>query len=728
MDIKIYNLFPRLYHGIEEWLPAAKKAKEMGFNMLYINSFLQTGESNSIYAIRNYKQFDRQCFPNGSWEDNIFRLEAFLSQCREIGLLVIFDLVINHTSTDSDLIATHENWYQYDEEGEVRRATTYTADGRLVIWEDCAKFDYTQKDSGLWQYVESICRFYLKLGFSGFRCDVATHVPDYFWKYLIQSLRRDYPKVLFLGESFLALPEQIAGLAEAGFDYIFNSAKWWDYRSAWFVEQNERNRETIPSIAFPDNHDTGRLMQDTDGNIPEYLQRLFFTAIISGGFMMTNGFEYGFRKKLDVHTTTSADWEDTGLDFTDAVKDALQLRERYPVFRQEGHLEILPAAHSELLALLKMVLGQTAVLFLNRSNHAISLAKKEVEQIAGLGETELWEGLELKPYDFRYYVTGDSEQEVPMPENESLFLISPQRLRRQSCQLSSLQQGEALVQICSCGICGSDYLEYRQGPFYWRPSCTGGHEFSGIICALEPPCGELSTGDKVVYRIPREGTGIVQGGGYSRYAVVRTDCLFRLEAGEDMNIAAMIEPLAAAVHAGKNVQGTEQAAIAGSGTIALLLERYLRLKYPRLQVTLFYKHQNICNYTDSGTHCIDIRSDAAECHGEEKYDVVFECSGDAKNVRWLSEKMKRNGRMILAGIYGEEVGFNPSGLMFGEKSIQGSFLYTEQDFAEAADLICNKRIFVEDMMQIMPFEQYRNAFEMPSEQRIKVILSRETAE
>jgi starch synthase (maltosyl-transferring) len=51
----------------------------------------------------------------------------------------------------------------------------------------------------------------------------------------------------------------VLALREAGFDYFFNSSKWWDFREPWALEQHEEVRRIAPSISFPETHDTARL-------------------------------------------------------------------------------------------------------------------------------------------------------------------------------------------------------------------------------------------------------------------------------------------------------------------------------------------------------------------------------------------------------------------------------------------------------------------------------------
>lgn len=722
-DIRIYNLFPRLYKNVEDWYAVAQSAKDMGFNALYLNPFLKTGGTNSIYAIYDYYEFDMQVFSQGTQEENMEKLKNFLLYCEELGLLPIFDLVINHSAMDSHLVKEHPEWYRHDEQGNILPATTYTLSGILVTWGDCARFKYADRENGLWQYIEELCRYYLDIGFKGFRCDVAHHVPDYYWRQLIGNLRADYPDVLFIGEAFLASSEETLGLADAGFDYIFNSARWWDYSSDWYFDHNESLRIMIPNIGFPDNHDTMRLMHDYDGNLEKCIQKLFFTAVVASGFMMTNGFEYGFQQKLDVHNTTPASWENTGIDIRNVIKEVLSLRERYAVFRQEGCLKRLESRIPGIIILLKVVALQAALLFLNQKDETIKVGEEELESFPYYA---MWEARDeplcLAPYGFGYRIVM-FPQDIPA-ENDSLFLMGKEKFVRCITPVLPLEKGEVLVKVSACGICGSDYYEYHHGPFYWKPSYTGGHEFTGVVCAVSDDVEEMTTGDKVVYRMPRSGTGIVQGGGYSAYVVVKSNCLFKLERRIRTGTAVMIEPLAVAVHAVELVSmldaGLEKrVAICGSGTLALLLERYLSYAYPEWEITLFYKHAYISELVSPKTCCYNIFS------GEKvdtRFQCIFECSGDAGNMERMLSYLEKEGQLILMGIYGSTSTLNYSDMMFSEKRIQGSFLYTEENFSVAARLICEKEIDVQDMVCIMPFEAYREAFSMPSDRRIKTVL------
>ncbi len=79
---------------------------------------------------------------------------------------------------------------------------------------------------------------------------------------------RRAPDLRFFAETLGCTADQVVALADAGFDYIFNSAKWWDFRAPWLLDQYERFRLIAPSIAFPESHDTERLAAEVPSQDP----------------------------------------------------------------------------------------------------------------------------------------------------------------------------------------------------------------------------------------------------------------------------------------------------------------------------------------------------------------------------------------------------------------------------------------------------------------------------
>lgn len=339
----LYNLFPRLAGTMPHWIEHAYRALDVGFNMIYINSFHYTGFSGSLYAVKNHYQVNPDFLLPYTEGNGLDLLKSTLRKLQDIGLSPIMDLVINHTSRDSPLIHEHPQWYAHDEHGKV--VSPFAIDpndpNKVTVWGDLAEIDNAKSSdrAALWDYWAELITFYLKLGFKGFRCDAAYKVPSELWQYLIRKATRVDSEVLFFAETLGCREEEVMALQNAGLHYIFNSSKWWDFEQPWCLEQHEKFGKIAPSISFPETHDTNRLAADTNGNEAIQRQRYAFASIFSAGLMMPIGYEFGFKNKLDVVRTRPADWEVPAFDLRHFIKRVNQLKIEHPLLHGEGTLK-----------------------------------------------------------------------------------------------------------------------------------------------------------------------------------------------------------------------------------------------------------------------------------------------------------------------------------------------------------------------------------------------------
>jgi starch synthase (maltosyl-transferring) len=352
--MKIYNLFPLLAGPFGDWKPHLERAAAMGFDWVFVNPIQRPGRSRSLYSIADYLHINPALLkPKGrkSPEDQVRGMAA---EARDLGLRLMIDLVVNHCAVDSELVRTHPEWFVRDGKG-VANAFCVEADGNKVVWRDLAQFDHagSRDTDGLLRYCGDVVEYLVGLGFTGFRCDAAYQIPGRFWRRLIRRIRAAHPEVTFVAETLGCSPEQTRDTAAAGFDWIFNSAKWWDYESPWLLEQHELTRQIAPSIGFPESHDTPRLYAETNANLEVQKQRYLFTALFSAGVMMPVGYEFGFRKRLDVVRTRPGDWEQTDVDLTDYVRRVNAVKDAYPVFREDGLIQCLGSPNPAVLVLWK---------------------------------------------------------------------------------------------------------------------------------------------------------------------------------------------------------------------------------------------------------------------------------------------------------------------------------------------------------------------------------------
>lgn len=365
----IYNLFPLLAGPFSRWKEHFPRIREMGFNWIFVNPIQEPGMSGSMYAIRDYFKINPALYDSNQETSPEEQVTDIVEAAEKQGLRLMIDLVINHCSIDSPLLKKHPEWFEWDDKGEVAHPHA-NQDGKKVVWGDLARFGYRKgKDpEGLIRYFLNLLKHMIDLGFRGFRCDAAYQIPPDVWKRLIREIKEWDPDVLFLAETLGCTTKETKKTARAGFDYIFNSSKWWDYKSHWLMNQYNLTRDSAPSISFPESHDTARLYEELDGNLNGVKQRYLFTAFFSSGVMIPMGFEFGFRKKPHVVKTTPADWENTEIDLTSFIQKVNRIKEAYGVFQEEAATQMYTEGNPQVLMMWKgsSRTGQEALVLLNK--------------------------------------------------------------------------------------------------------------------------------------------------------------------------------------------------------------------------------------------------------------------------------------------------------------------------------------------------------------------------
>jgi starch synthase (maltosyl-transferring) len=337
----IYNLFPRLVGPTTRWAEHARRAREMGFGWLYLNPWHYPGFSGSLYAVKEFRRINPLFLPPGADPESLEPLREALARIAETGMRPVMDLVVNHTSKDSPLIQQHPGWYQW-ENGEV--ASPYAVDpddpSKRTVWGDLAEIDNRTNDGRdeLWRYWADLVRESIRLGFRGFRCDAAYKVPAELWSFLIAQAKEEDPEVVFFAETLGAPVEEVRKLRTAGFDYFFNSSKYWNFSEMWALAQHEEFGRIAPSIAFPESHDTARLAEESGGREQVQRQRYAFAAAFSAGVMMPVGYEFGFRKQVNVVRTMPTEWERRTWDLRPFITRVNALKGANAVLQGEGHL------------------------------------------------------------------------------------------------------------------------------------------------------------------------------------------------------------------------------------------------------------------------------------------------------------------------------------------------------------------------------------------------------
>ncbi len=348
---RIYNLFPLLAGNVAAWYGHLPRIAAMQFDWVFVNPIQYPGFSGSIYAIKDHYRLNplfRGAEEEGRSDDQV--IADFVAEADRHGLAVMIDLVINHTSKDAVIAQQHPEWFERNERGEL--VSPFAVDpvepqnpDKVTVWGDLASVDYRPRPEreALIRYWKDLVLHLAKLGIRGFRCDAAYKVPAEVWADIIRATREVHSEVWFFAENVGSFFEEVEALRPAGFDFLYNSAKWWDFRSPWLLEQYETFRHIAPSVAFPESHDTPRLAAEAaaagisgSALVREMRRRYLFAAAFSTGVMIPIGFEYGFRRPLHVVDTRPDQWEEPAFDISADIAAVNAMKAACPPLGEEG--------------------------------------------------------------------------------------------------------------------------------------------------------------------------------------------------------------------------------------------------------------------------------------------------------------------------------------------------------------------------------------------------------
>lgn len=238
--------------------------------------------------------------------------------------------------------------------------------------------------------------------------------------------------------------------------------------------------------------------------------------------------------------------------------------------------------------------------------------------------------------------------------------------------------GQVLVQVRAAGICGSDIPRIFQTGTYFFPAVPG-HEFSGVVVEVgaqadknwlgQPvgifpliPCMKCALCRQKAYELCRNYNylGSRTDGGFAEYVVVPQGNLIVLPREVSFEAAAMMEPMAVAVHAMRLAQARPGQAVMiyGLGTIGLLLAMFLKEAGIERVMAAGNKDQQRQFAAMLGIAAEDF-CDTRFQHLEEWLkdrtdgagaDVFFECIGKSDTIAEAIDLTAPMGMPVLVGI------------------------------------------------------------------------------
>lgn len=288
--------------------------------------------------------FDHVLIPAPPFGTSDDTLRRFAQACAKHKLALLTDLNLLAAQEDSILAESHPDWFVHGQSDEdlpdPRKPVRHDPICRLRYEAPAV----AQSLIEYWQHRIAACA---AAGVTGFRCVALADFPASFWRHLIAGARAQTPDLRFLAWTPGLTPEQLQTFADLGFDASFSSSAWWDYRSRWLAEEQDRLYRIAPPIAFPDAPEEAVIArapeyEDVEVRRPIHVRALRLAAATGNGWLMPAGFEYGIRSSA---TGTGKLSDQAVFDISDEVTEANRLMaEQGPRF-YGGRLRLLTESH-----------------------------------------------------------------------------------------------------------------------------------------------------------------------------------------------------------------------------------------------------------------------------------------------------------------------------------------------------------------------------------------------
>lgn len=239
------------------------------------------------------------------------------------------------------------------------------------------------------------------------------------------------------------------------------------------------------------------------------------------------------------------------------------------------------------------------------------------------------------------------------------------------------KENQVLIKVKAAGICGSDIPRIYKTGMYSHPLIPG-HEFCGIVDKIGEnvsegllgkrvgvfpliPCNKCKCclGKKYEMCLDYNYIGSRTNGAFAEYVVAPADNVIILPDEISYETAAMLEPMAVAIHAIRksNIKTGDSVAVVGLGTIGML-------------ITTFLNHMGYNDITVIGNKEIQKRtihklglervkyksfsniSDLSDC------DIVFECVGSNEAINCAINIAAYGGKVVTVGNPKSDVTFD----------------------------------------------------------------------
>jgi L-iditol 2-dehydrogenase len=312
-----------------------------------------------------------------------------------------------------------------------------------------------------------------------------------------------------------------------------------------------------------------------------------------------------------------------------------------------------------------------------------------------------------------------------------------------------------LIKVMAAGICGSDLHAYRGTHPFRKPPIVSGHEFGGCVERVGKRVTRFKPGDAVTVEpwthcgkceycfegktnlcIKKVAMGTADWPGcFAEFVVAPEDVVYKLPETVSYEVGALVEPLAASMHAVRRVgvKQDETAVIFGAGTIGLSSLICLKESgITKVLVTDVVDFNLAVAQKLGATASVNVKKQSIrevvnDFTGSKGADIVLIASGVNTLMQDAIQIAGRDGRISVPAIFDVPATIDMFEVVFAERNIHGSWSYTRKDFEIIIDLLSLKRIDPRPLITHRFVQEEAAAalqiFDKRSENAIKMLLT-----
>ncbi len=297
--------------------------------------------------------------------------------------------------------------------------------------------------------------------------------------------------------------------------------------------------------------------------------------------------------------------------------------------------------------------------------------------------------------------------------------------------------GEVLIDVASCGICGSEMGGFLARSPRRRPPIVMGHEFSGHVAALGPGVTDLVVGQRVMVNAlvhcgecdlcrrdlthlcrNRQVFGMNRPGAFAERVNAPANVVYPLPEGVSLLQGSLVEPLANGVHVVDLAAGNtlDTVLICGAGTIGLMCYFAARAAGARL---IAMTDTSDSRLEIAGSLGVDLTVNAKQTDPQKSILDWTEGNGVELAVDAVGSESTRidalhaarpGGDVVWIGLHHNECTLNSFDIVLPEKRVIGSYAAADKDIRRAIELFASGQAPVESWTQAFPIEEGAEVF------------------